>query len=138
MNSRFAIGAMFVLVLLVGCGPGSDMGYVSGKVTLDDEPVGYATVNFYQEGVRPSIGSTDADGNYELSYTRAKMGAMIGQHKVTITQENPNQGLGEGDVAVEDFVAVKIPRKYTDPEKTELTETVEQGSNEINFELKTE
>ena len=138
MNSRFAIGAMFVLVLLVGCGPGSDMGYVSGNVTLDDEPVGYAAVIFSQEGARPSVGTTDAEGNYKLTYTRSKMGAMIGQHKVTIAQENPNVGLQEGEAPAEDFVAVKIPGKYSSPEKTELTETVEQGNNEINFELKSE
>ena len=60
MNSRFAIGAMFVLVLLVGCGPGSDMGYVSGNVTLDDEPVGYAACHLlYSKVYVPLIGTTE-------------------------------------------------------------------------------
>ena len=143
MNSRFAIGAIFVLALTAGCGPSSDMGYVSGVVTLDGEPVGNASVTFYQVGARPSVGTTDnVDGSYELVYTREKMGALIGEHKVTIFQEEADRPVFfKGQEAPADtgpeFKVVKIPRKYSDREKTDLTATVVNGSNEFNFDLKT-
>ena len=141
MNSRFAIGAIFVLALTVGCGPGSDMGYVTGVVTLDGEPVGNASVTFYQVGSRPSVGTTDrTDGSYELSYTREKMGALIGEHKVTIFQEEDEKPVvfkgQEPPAPLPPFKMVNIPRKYTDQRMTDLTATVENGSNEINFDLK--
>ena len=136
MNSRFAIGAIFVLVLVVGCGPGSDMGYVTGVVTLEGEPVGYADVAFYTAGGRPSVATTKSDGSYELVYTRDKKGALVGEHKVTIVQENPNQGVPEEE-RVTDFVSVKIPRVYTDKKTTDLTAKVINGSNEFDFDLKT-
>ena len=144
MISRFAIGAVFVLVLSVGCGPGSDMGYVTGVVTVDGEPLENGTVSFYPVGKRASVSGTKKDGSYELVYTREKMGAVIGEHKVTIVQEReyapPIQG-GNADADAEaepTFKKVKIPRKYGNEKTTDLRATVEQGSNEFNFELKTE
>lgn len=58
-----------------------------------------------------------------------QMGAMIGEHKVRITsyrQERSPDG-----VITE--VPERVPSKYN--AQTELTETVEEGSQEINFPL---
>ena len=129
MNSRFAIGAVFALLMLVGCGgPAADMGFVTGVVTLDGEPVGNATIAFLPTAGRSSTGFTNASGEYELAQTRDRMGAAIGTHKVTVVQDA---------LDVEEGVKrVKIPRIYGDKKRTELTKTVEGGSNEINIELK--
>ena len=128
MNSRFAIGAACALLMLIGCGPASDMGYVTGVVTLDGEPVGNATIAFLPTVGRSSTGFTNADGEYELAQTRDRMGAAIGTHKVTVAQEALD--------VQEGVKRVKLPKKYGDKDKTDLTKTVEGGSNEINIKLK--
>ena len=131
MNSRFAIGAVFTLLMLVGCGgPASDMGFVTGVVTMDGEPVGNASITFYPTQGRSSTAVCDSEGKYELAQTRDRAGAAIGEHKVTVIQDS---------LDVEEGVKkVKIPKKYGDRQKTDLTETVKGGSNEINIELKSE
>ena len=132
MNSRFAIGAVFsLMIMMVGCGgPPADMGFVTGVVTLDGDPVGNASIVFYPAGARSSSGFTDAAGNYELAQTRDRKGAAIGTHKITITQDASD--------LEENVKRVKLPGKYGDQKKTDLTKTVEGGSNVIDLELKSE
>ena len=128
MNFRFAIVTVFTLTMLVGCGSDSDMGYVTGVVTLDGKPVGGASVTFYPADGRSSSGFTDVDGNYELSQTTDRKGAAPGEYKVTVFQDEVDALEAGG----ENF---ELPVKYADKKKTDLTETVELGSNEIDLEL---
>ena len=134
MIFRFAIAAAFVLVLSVGCGSPSDVGFVTGVVTLDGEPVQHGSVSFYPAGGRASVGGTKQDGSYELIYTRSRKGALIGEHKVTIAQEKESS-ISDDEPAAE-FKKANIPRKYTNEKTTDLTATVVQGNNVINFDLK--
>ena len=68
-----------------------------------------------------------------MRYTRSQKGAVIGEHKVTISIEVEADVYGQQDAPkVRDE---SIPKKYLDRKKTELTKTVESGSNEFNFDL---
>ncbi|QDT91814.1 carboxypeptidase-like regulatory domain-containing protein [Gimesia algae] len=110
-----------LLVSLSACG-GSDappLGQVKGKVTLDGAPLADANVTFMPETIRGSSGTTDSDGNYELTYIRDEKGAAIGNHKVVISKL-----VDEKET---------IPPNYSD--ETELTAVVKAGPNEINFDL---
>lgn len=126
MQLTRAVGSIVLclgfLVSLSGCG-GSDapaLGQVKGKVTLDGTPLADANVTFMPEKVRASSGTTDSEGNYELTYIRDEMGAAIGNHKVVISKL-----VNEKET---------IPPNYSD--ETELTAEVKTGDNEINFDLK--
>ncbi len=62
-----------LMLMLVGCGKsGSTLAEVSGRVTLDGQPLVGAQLDFQpeHEAGSPSFGLTDADGRYELSYKR--------------------------------------------------------------------
>lgn len=126
---------LLVVVVFVGCGD-SKVARVTGKVTLDGDPLPNALVTFIPDaGGRPSYGRTNEDGEFELHYTRNEDGAEIGTHQVTITTER------EGDPDAEDpekqkSVKEKIPAKYN--RKTELTAEVESGSNEFEFNLESD
>lgn len=103
-------------------------------MTLDGVPVEGATVRFYPNvDGRGSSGMTDENGHYELRYTRSADGAIIGEHRVTVSTKV------EGDYYDPENVieakAETIPKKYLDRKKTELTATVESGNNTIDFEL---
>jgi hypothetical protein len=83
-----------LLALLAGCGGGSyKVAPVSGRVTLNDQPLANAAVLFQpvtvpgNNGPGPgSTGVTDADGRYTLSITgKDEKGAVVGKHKVRIT-----------------------------------------------------
>lgn len=125
--------SLIVCVCLVGCGSdGPDLGDVSGKVTFNGKPLRGAIVTFVpQAGGSTSYGVTDAEGNYELMYSRDKSGAMLGQHNVAVkTEKLTQEDMADGE-PVPEFVP--IPEKYKQPGS--LTAEVNAGSNDINFDL---
>jgi hypothetical protein len=110
LNMLAAISAAAVL-FVSGCGGGPGLGNVSGKVTLDGQPLAGALVEFQPSEGRGSIGSTDAQGVYKLSYTEN-----------TMADDEEEQKPGG-----------KIPARYNS--QSELTAEVKSGSNEHNFDL---
>ena len=131
---NFCLSLSVLLLCFCGCfGSSGNIGWVEGVVTLDSAPVEGATVRFYPTTGRGSSGKTDKNGHYELRYTRSEMGAIIGQHKVTISSEVLGDNSGRGGTV--EARAESIPEKYLNRKTTELTKTVESGSNEINFDL---
>src|SRR4029077_9027873 len=79
------VSLVLVSALITGCGKsGPAIARVSGTVTHGGHPVSRIEVNFDPENGRPSVGRTDADGNYTLDYDRERKGALIGTHKVWI------------------------------------------------------
>ncbi|WP_437223320.1 carboxypeptidase-like regulatory domain-containing protein [Planctomicrobium sp. SH661] len=82
-----ALGTMLALTLCGCAEDGPKLGAVSGKVTLDGEPVPSAYVVFQPIDPPGTYGSayTDKDGTYVLRFSRTRDGAMIGRHEVSIT-----------------------------------------------------
>lgn len=117
-----------------GSGAGGNIGTVEGTVTLDGNPVEEATVRFYPtSGERGASGKTDRNGHFELRYTRDTMGAIIGDHKVTVSTKVVADNYSDDGAEAKKET---IPRKYVDRKKTDLTATVKQGSNTCDFDLK--
>ena len=127
-----------LLLLSVGCGGDSNVGQVQGIISLDGEPLKRALVCFYPTDGRASVGQTDEEGHYELQYIKNVKGAVVGPHKVTIsTYINKDD-----DPATSEFGGKgreeTMPPKYLDRRKTELSTTIESGSNTVNFDLTSE
>ncbi len=117
-----------VLLLTAGCQSGQDFSSVSGQVTMDGKPLADAIVAFDPgSGNRPAIGTTDADGQYQLQYTANQMGTAPGSYTVRISSA-ASQGEGQPQRRS------PIPTKYN--EQSELTVEVTPGTNRnVNFEL---
>ena len=123
----FCLAAAF-LILLCGCGGGPDVGYVTGKVTLNGQPLANAEVEFQPvNNQRPSTGNTNNEGVYELSYTAQQKGALVGEHivRITIGEEDEDEGVSKA--------VVEIPAKYNS--HSELKRTVKPGTQNMDFEL---
>ena len=136
-------------IALTGCPASGDFGYVDGTVTIDDNPVEGATIGFYPQGGRGSIGVTDSEGHYELLYTNSQKGAFVGEHKVTIATarqafdpaDRPEYEIELDDTPQEAVAARKamLDKSYEDRKTTPLTATVVPGKNPpINFDLKSD
>jgi hypothetical protein len=96
---------------------------VSGTVTLDGAPLAGALVVFTPDGPgRSALATTDTAGRYELAFLRDISGANVGTHTVRITTATEDRGGKE----------ILPPRYHV---KTELTATVEAGSNTLDFPL---
>ena len=135
MSFRFVQLSLCALLLsCYGCVDSGNVGTVEGVVTVDGVPADRATIQFHPTGPgRTSIGYTDENGHYRLVYTKDEKGALIGEHKVTISTELEEDHLYGADTEER---AETMPAKYLDENKTDLTANVEKGNNEIDFELK--
>lgn len=110
---------------------------VSGRVTLDGEPLGDALVSFQPIGSASnkepgpgSYGRTDKDGKYTLQVVEpSQPGAVVGKHSVLISTAT-SEG-GDGDRAVGE----RVPRRYRDG-KLQF-DVASGGSTEANFDLHT-
>jgi hypothetical protein len=125
-RNRFCrgIAGLAVSVVLVSCNKsGPDLAPVSGRVTLDGEPVYATEVMFYPEGEKsPSVGRTDQEGRYLLRYKRGVEGGSVGPNIVrlkTITEVTHGPQL--------------VPDRFITG--SELRREVKPGNNTFDFEL---
>ena len=74
-----------LLMLLSGCGERRpETVPVSGVATYKGKPVPRILLTFTPAMGRPSTGTTDAEGKFELSYEAEHKGAQPGTHTVTV------------------------------------------------------
>jgi len=125
--------ALSAALFLCGCSgeklPG--LGRVEGTVTLDGKPVPEARVWFEPANGKTAaaIGETDANGHYELFYSRGHKGANVGENVVKITTYREINDEDNRQVRKE-----TIPARYN--VKSELKANVTGGNNKLDFPLK--
>jgi hypothetical protein len=106
------------------------VGTVGGTVTLNGQPLPEARVSFQPQQGSPSLGVTDALGRYELRYTRELMGAVVGEHAVSISTFRTGSPVSDPPVERRSEL---VPPRYN--RQTELTATVRRGANQLDFSL---
>lgn len=118
-----------------GCGESYKVVPVSGKITVDGQPLANASVYFQPTGdkaagVPASMALTDAQGNYTLTTATEKPqeGAVPGSHKVILSAVSQDpQG---GEVPTE---SSSLPEKAA---KADLSFDVPpEGTDQANFDL---
>jgi len=129
------------LLFLTGCG-GSDeipRAPVSGRITMDGEPLANVSVTFQpivetgqvEDTGGGSFGKTDEEGNYSLEFVATgETGAVVGKHRVSISTPQPEEAQQDDAFEFED----PIPARYNT--HTELTfEVPPDGTEEADFAL---
>jgi hypothetical protein len=132
---QLALGSTAALVLFAGCDrSGLNLGSVEGVVTYKGAPLEKAGVLFKPEKGPMAFGTTDDQGHFRLS-TANKDGALVGEHRVSIskTQQLSPQVAGERFPRYQ--TKFLIPEKYGSPETSELSATVKRGRNQLEFNL---
>lgn len=113
--------------LLSGCGRGVDptipeLVPVTGVVMQGGKPVAGVVVTFEPEAGSLSAGATNDQGMFELRYSRDKMGAVPGNHRVRLSKLNGEAG------------DETIPRRFN--EKSQIQREVSKaGENSFTFEI---
>ena len=131
-NSNVCLGILFsCFVALVGCEKSgeSETALVSGKVTLDGQPVTKGTVIFQPRKGKKARGSIGADGSFTLGTYGSSDGATIGTHRVVIVSR-------EGGEEEDSAVHYLVPRHYGIAKMSGLTfEVLPDVDNSKTFEL---
>jgi hypothetical protein len=136
-------------LLLAGCGGASISGLVpvTGKVTLDGQPLSGAQVVFVPSGGtgRAASAATDASGVYSL-VTNTDKGAMPGNYKVQVNYiTRPDgtpittfeEGMDITQLEASGQAKQILPPRYSDHQQSELSfEVKSSGKNEYNIDMK--
>jgi hypothetical protein len=121
--------ALLFIAGVIGCGGSGLNSQVTGKVTLDSQPLTKGTVTFAPKGAegRIAYGEIDGSGNYTLK-TNNEAGVMAGEYDVTARATG---------VAPKDDVPPPLltPEKYGDKATSGWTFTVKPGANTINLDM---
>jgi hypothetical protein len=101
------------------------MGYCSGTVTMDGDPVEGLTVVMKPEVGRSAMAVTDGNGYYDIEYTLGEKGTKIGPTLVSF----------EWPTGFE--APFPIPEKYSQA-KSDIRIEITKGRNKHDFELEPE
>ncbi|MEM7809970.1 MAG: hypothetical protein AAF532_00630 [Planctomycetota bacterium] len=139
MARRDFIAIFSVILLACGCGeaPPFDFVPVSGRATLDGQPLIEVAIDFVpkagEDGMAGprSYAVTDADGRFELELSRpaGRSGAVPGKHTVFFL-DKPNPDAKNADAP--DAFLPTVPEKY----QAGVPFTVPtEGTDAANFDL---
>lgn len=119
---------------LIGCGKGDglDLVNVSGRVTLDGQPLSEARVEFQPqiEKGSPSYARTDSQGAFYLKFNADRDGALAATHIVRISTFATPDDDTDGKVF---FIPEKVPRKYNADSVIKVE--VKSGVDPFQFDL---
>lgn len=131
---RVRLWGLSLCVALAGCG--GNPATVTGVVTMDDKPLERGNVGFNPAaGGLKAVGSINSDGTYELS-TNRESGLQTGEYKVTVVSNEPGEPDPNGGPPMPGKSL--IPRRYGRTNTSELSYSVEKGSNTIDIKLTSE
>ncbi len=124
---------------------------IKGTVTLDGEPLANARVLYVFDGSPPAgfgggHGQTDSSGKYQIR-SGERLGVPAGRYHVQVElwtmpdgapySEQAAQGLDMEQAKMAGMLKQKVPVKYSDPMKTQLSAEVATGqSDPVDFNLK--
>jgi len=90
MRATIVFAAFLGCALLTGCSNAPTLAEVKGKVTMNGKPLGNVRVDFHPDPDKGTSGAgstatTDADGNFALKFGDGRPGAIVGHHRVILT-----------------------------------------------------
>ena len=116
---------------LIGCSR-SDMGTVTGSVTVDGEPAKVGAISFFAvDGRAPTAGAPIVDGKFTaqvkpgVCMVQIRVSKVVGKKKIYDTPDSP----------VREVWAEVLPAKYND--NTQLKLEVKRGENQKEYALTT-
>ncbi|TWT57793.1 hypothetical protein KOR42_11600 [Thalassoglobus neptunius] len=123
---------LMLIAPLAGCGGSdNDLQRVTGKITLDGQPLPDAFVVFApKESGTTSYGRTDAEGVYEMMFSDDEKGAWVGENVVRISTGDVSMGSSAG-------AKEKVPAVYN-VSSTLTADVAATGTNEFDFDLKSD
>jgi len=136
-HALYRIAILTTALCCWGCGPGGDRAGVSGKITLDGQPLPSGSIAFEPiEGTQsPSAGAEIRDGSYAIDRDK---GPTSGKFRVKInSQRKTGKKIAAGSPAppgtLVDETVEAVPARYN--KQSQLRAELKAGSNPVHFEL---
>ena len=107
---------------------------VKGTVTIDGKPLPHGTVMFVPSKGRAARGEIQADGSFELSTYSEGDGAIVDEHRVSVScveqhLDSPAGASESTDAGTFMLSRSLIPKHYSDSSRSGLTFQVERNTD---------
>ena len=109
LRSCIGMACLVVGSLVIGCSRQPQLAEVKGQVLMKGKPLGNVKVDFHPDPDQGtsgpgSSGTTDEQGKFTLTYSNGKPGAIVGHHRVIVTDLDVfgNVLVGRGDYRKEE------------------------------------
>jgi hypothetical protein len=139
-RAGLAAGAALGLLTSGGCG-GPACGPVEGTLRSNGKPLANVLVEFLPEANGPrSTGVTDAAGQYRLTTLDGRAGALVGRHRVVLSDllVYDDKPPAPGEKKKRDIVPVRpsrLPRQFGEVASTPLKKEVHAAPNTIDLDV---
>jgi hypothetical protein len=141
--------AVVALCLAAGCGSRPRVVEVEGIVKLGSKPLPHLRIQFMPDPEKGTVGpistgTTDDTGHFKLTCADERAGAVVGWHRVVITDlrvhlpRETRQGRRDDDkegASKQRSLPSRVPEKYTTSGKTPLTLEVQGENKDVTIEL---
>ncbi|MCD4726719.1 MAG: hypothetical protein K8R46_03595 [Pirellulales bacterium] len=120
-----------IAVLAAGCGRENQLETikVTGRVTLDGQPLGSGTVVFMPQKGPGAKGTIGSDGSFRMGTYAEGDGAVAGRHQVAVIALDPKaMAAAKGPDA---YVPSLIPERYNSSATSGLTFEVKPGIKNV-------
>src|SRR5262245_46419465 len=125
---RSPVRLLFCAAVLIapGCSPTPPMAQVEGVIKINGAPASNLRIQFApsedREGVKPVSSSavSDAQGRYKLKCENGQSGAVLGNHKVVVTDNNLATEEEPGRKGAKPLPPNRVPRSYMGASTTPL------------------
>ena len=133
MSSSRAIAAMMAVMLITisGCGR-SEFAPLTGRVTLDGEPLPTAVVTFISEGGTSGYANVDSSGRY-VAKSGSDKGLKPGNYKISVIAYKPEVITDRKEAKVP--IPITPPR-YADPTKSGFAYDLTESGGTYDLDLK--
>lgn len=129
----FAVVPCFLLLsCLTGCGPESNVAFITGTISIDGKPADKGSISFIPvNGQGPTAGTEFKEGKYASQAAlgeckvEVRVSKVVGKKKLYDTPDSP----------VQDLMEEVLPAKFN--EATELRVEIKKGTNTKDWDLKT-
>lgn len=127
LQRRLILSLVLIASLaLVACNSQRKLMPISGRVTIDGQPLETGKVTVWVKDYRPAQGMIGKDGRFTLLTRVSGDGCAIGEHDVTVSSTKRIN---------EETVKHLIPMRYDDPTQSKLKINVTKPDDNWNIEL---
>jgi hypothetical protein len=133
MSNNRVVAAVIVALLVVisGCGH-SEFAPLTGRVTLDGNPLPTAVITFISDGGTSGYANVDSSGRY-IAKSGSDEGLKPGKYKIIVVANKPE--------VITDRKEAKIPQpitppRYADPTKSGFEYNLTEAGGTYDLELK--
>lgn len=126
--------SLFIIAAVAGCGSDGLPGMVAiqGTVTYKGQPLTHGTVLYLPKdgSGRQARGEIQPDGRFALTTLRAGDGAQVGEYSIVVISLAPHPGEDRAAIEAAGGMIERgyiIPEKYTKPETSGLSDTVDKN-----------